>query len=118
MCPSAITGNAALKMLRDGGRYTVLHKHVCSFNGHKKAKDNMLKPHDRFGYKHRNKHIESSPVSLSWMSGLKIERGCSVVMGESCKNDRKVQSTSQLSANHITFTDTWVHPVITRLGLM
>lgn len=56
--------------------------------------------------------MKSSPVSLSWMFELKMEHGCSVVMGESCKNDRKVQSTSQLSPNHIPFTDTRVHPEV------
>ncbi len=111
-------------------RYAVLHKHVhttlvfclvkknpkhllCSaLSIHKKkAKDSVLDPHDRLWHKYRNNHIKSSPVSLSWMSELKMEHGCSVVMGESCKSDRKVQSTSQLSPNHI-FSDTRVHPQV------
>lgn len=39
------------------------------------------------------------------MSGLKMEQCCSVVMGESCKNDKKVQSATITQLHYIhTFT--------------
>lgn len=37
------------------------------------------------------------------MSGLRMEQGCSVVMGESCKNDKKDQSMFLPSLNYTTW---------------
>lgn len=42
--------------------------------------------------KKKIKILKSSPISLSWMSGLKMEQGCFVVMDESCNGSQNKSS--------------------------
>lgn len=63
--------------------------------------DQILEIH----YINTENNVKSSPISLSWMSALKMELGCSVVMGVCCKSYNKVQSMSHIPHNHPTFPD-------------
>lgn len=58
-------------------------------------------------YKYRTKN---SPLSLSWMSELKMQQGCSVVMGESCKKKKK-KKTERFRA-HLNYHAITLHSQI------